>query len=177
MKRIGVVLLALAPILALGAFAGYAQPLRAVAELRANGLSVGRVTFTQDLLDGGVWIQVLARGLTPGLHAVHIHAAGTCTAPGFLSAGGHFNPDGLKHGLAVSSGPHAGDLPNLSATAAGTTRHEVANYRITLGPGANSVFDADGSALVIHALPDDNVTDPAGNAGARVVCGVIEPGR
>lgn len=173
MKRIGIVLLALAPMLAPGAFAAYAQPLRAVAELRANGVSVGRATFTQDLPGGGVWIQVLARGLTPGLHAIHIHAVGTCTAPGFLSAGGHFNPDGLKHGLAASSGPHAGDLPNLIATAAGTTRHEAANYRITLGPGANGVFDVDGSALVIHALPDDNVTDPAGNAGARVVCGVI----
>lgn len=115
-------------------------------------------------------------GLTPGGHAVHIHAVGNCTGQGFLTASGHFNPDAHRHGLEAAAGPHAGDLPNLIVTA-GTTRHEVANYRITLGSGANTVFDADGSAVVIHAAPDDNVTDPAGNAGARVVCGAITRGR
>ncbi len=116
-------------------------------------------------------------GLTPRIHAIHIHAVGVCAAPGFLSAAGHFNPEGRKHGLVNAEGPHAGDLPNLIATVAGTAHHEVANYRVTLGAGASSLFGPNGTALVVHAMPDDNVTDPAGNAGARVVCGVITRGR
>ncbi len=156
---------------------GAQEPL-AVAELRnADGKVVGRATFTQNLPGGGVWIRVDVSGLTPGIHAIHIHAVGTCTAPGFLSAGGHFNPEGRKHGLENAEGPHAGDLPNLIATAVRTARHEAADYRVTLGAGANSLFGPGGTALVIHAMPDDNVTDPAGNAGVRVVCGVITRGR
>lgn len=156
------------------ALAAGAQEPSASAELRdERGEIVGTAAFTQSLVGGGVWIVINARRLTPGNHAVHIHAVGTCTAPGFLSAGGHFNPDGSRHGLEAAGGPHAGDLPNLIVTSAGVTRHEVANYRITLGSGPNSLFDRDGSALVIHALPDDNVTDPTGNAGARAACGII----
>lgn len=169
----------MATLLLIGTFVltGTAQQLSATAELQdSNGRTVGRAVFTQSRPGGGVWMQIRADGLTPGIHGVHIHAFGNCTQPAFTSAGGHFNPEGTKHGLEAAVGPHAGDLPNLIATPAGTTRHDVANYRITLGPGPNSLFDADGSALVIHAAPDDNVTDPAGNAGARVACGVIRRG-
>jgi Cu-Zn family superoxide dismutase len=107
------------------------------------------------------------------VHGIHIHAAGTCAAPGFLSAGGHFNPGGLKHGFLNPEGAHAGDLPNMIVPASGASRYEAADYRITLGSGPNSLFGPNGTSLVIHAGPDDYSTDPAGNSGARVICGQI----
>jgi Cu-Zn family superoxide dismutase len=151
-----------------------AQEPSAVAELKdEGGKVVGRATLTQDLPGSGVWILVEAGGLAPGTHGIHIHAVGTCTAPGFTTAGGHFNPEGRKHGFFSPEGAHGGDLPNMVVPASGLVKFETANYRITLTPGANSLFDADGSSLVIHAAADDYSTDPAGNSGARVVCGVI----
>ncbi len=147
----------------------------ALAVLRdGKGQILGRAILTQSLPEGGVWIEVTVNGVSPGAHGIHIHAVGNCADPVFLSAAGHFNPEGLRHGLAAAQGPHAGDLPNLIASADGRARYGAANYRVTLLSGPASLFDADGSALVIHALPDDQVTDPAGNAGARVACGVIE---
>jgi len=144
----------------------------ATAELRnPQGQPVGTATLTE--VAGGVRIVVEARGLPPGEKGVHIHAVGKCDPPDFMSAGAHFNPDGKKHGLQNPEGPHAGDLPNITITAAGTGRLETTNNRITLGPGPTSLFDADGSALVIHAAPDDMKTDPTGNSGARIACGVI----
>ena len=122
---------------------------------------------------GGVLVSVEAKGLTPGLHAVHIHAVGKCEGPGFTSAGGHFNPAQKKHGLKNPQGPHAGDMPNMYVSKDGIGRFEVLNDNITLGPGDRSVFDADGSALVIHVGVDDYATDPTGNAGDRAACGVI----
>ena len=117
------------------------------------------------------------QGLTPGLHGVHFHAVGTCTAPAFASAGGHFNPESMHHGLNNPAGPHAGDLPNMMVDASGNADYEATTSRVSLSPGTNSLFDADGSALVIHAAPDDNMSDPAGNAGARIGCGVIQSGK
>lgn len=164
-------------VISLAVFTVSAQELSAVADLKdRNGATVGRATFAQNLPGGGVWIEVTVRGLTPGVHGIHVHAVGTCTGD-FTSAAGHFNPEAARHGFLADSGPHAGDLPNLIARSDGTARYVTANYRIMLGPGPNSVFDADGSALVIHASPDDYVTDPAGNSGARVVCSVIARGR
>lgn len=90
-----------------------------------------------------------------------------------MTAGDHFNPDTRKHGFLNPEGPHAGDLPNMTVAANGRARYETANLRITLRPGPNTLFDPNGSALVIHAAADDNTTDPAGNAGARLVCGVV----
>jgi Cu-Zn family superoxide dismutase len=162
-------------VVALGAAGGLrAQEPAATAELHdATGRVVGEATFTQNLPEGGVWIRVVASGLTPGVHAIHIHAVGRCAPPDFLSAGGHFNPGGHKHGFLNPEGVHAGDLPNMVVPASGSVRYEAANYRVTLGPGPTSLFGPGGTAMVIHAQPDDYTTDPAGNAGARVACGLI----
>jgi len=144
----------------------------ASADLRdKNGTSVGMATFRE--ATGGVLVSVEVKGLTPGLHAVHVHAVGKCEGPAFTSAGGHFNPAQKKHGLRSPEGPHAGDMPNMYVAKDGAGSFEVLNDNISLKPGDRSVFDADGSALVIHAGVDDYVTDPTGNAGDRVACGII----
>jgi Cu-Zn family superoxide dismutase len=144
----------------------------ATAELRnAQGQVVAHATFTQTA--AGVRIVVDARGLPPGDKGIHIHEVGRCEPPTFTSAGGHFNPGRRQHGLENPAGPHAGDLPNIRIDAQGTGRLETTTDRVTLASGPTSLFDADGSALVIHAAPDDHRTDPTGNSGARIACGVI----
>lgn len=151
------------------------EPLRATATLNdAEGTTVGTVTLTEG--EAGVRIAGEFTGLPEGTHAFHVHTVGTCTAPDFASAGAHFNPTMTEHGLDNPQGPHAGDMQNFEVLADGSATVAVDNDRITLSEGPNSVFDADGSALVIHADPDDNVSDPAGNAGARIACGVIVAG-
>jgi len=137
----------------------------------ARGQTVGTATLTER--SGKVTVVVQARGLTPGRHGIHIHAVGRCDPPAFTTAGGHYNPGGRKHGLEAVEGPHAGDLPNLVADSSGTTRYEATTDLITLREGPLSVFDGDGSAIVIHAKEDDQKTDPTGNSGDRVACGVI----
>ncbi len=146
-------------------------PMTATAELRnAQGQPVGTATLTD--VGGGVRVIVEARNLPPGDKGVHIHEVGRCEPP-FTTAGGHFNPGKRQHGLQNPAGPHAGDLPNITIGTDGTGRLETVTDRVTLGGGATSLFDADGSAIVIHAAPDDHRTDPAGNSGARIACGVI----
>ncbi|MCC7106732.1 MAG: superoxide dismutase family protein, partial [Chloroflexi bacterium] len=137
----------------------------------ANGDAIGTATFTQDA--NGVRLSLQFQDLQPGTHGIHIHTVGTCDASDFSTAGGHFNPTSAQHGLDNPSGPHAGDLPNLEVPASGSGTYQAVDSRVSLGTGANSLFDADGSALVIHAGPDDNVADPAGNSGARIACGTI----
>ncbi len=145
----------------------------AAADLKdARGQSIGTASFTER--DGKLRLVVQAKGLTPGKHGIHIHAVGRCEPPAFTSAGGHYNPLGAKHGLETAGGPHAGDLPNLEADPSGNARYEATTDRITLRDGLVSVFDGDGSALVIHEKDDDQKTDPTGNSGGRVACGVIE---
>jgi Cu-Zn family superoxide dismutase len=141
----------------------------------SSGNAVGTAALVQDAA-GVVHIEMHAKGLTPGAHGVHFHAVGSCIAPAFASAGGHFNPEGKHHGLSNPAGPHAGDLPNMTADADGNADYTAMTSRVSLTPGAKSLLDADGSALVIHASPDDNMTDPAGNAGARIGCGVVQSG-
>ena len=143
------------------------------ADLRnGDGKPVGRADF-QDSKEGVV-VSVRIRDLPPGLHAVHIHAVGKCEGPQFASAGGHFNPGQKKHGLKNADGPHAGDLPDLLVNKAGTGRFETVTDAVAFAAGPNSLFDQDGSAIVIHATADDNTTDPSGNSGDRIACGVIE---
>ena len=149
---------------------------RASAELKnADGKSVG----TADLREtqGGVLIVLRSTALPPGLHAVHIHAAGQCAAPGFASAGPHFNPLNRKHGLKNSDGPHAGDLPDIYVNKDGTARYEVLIESVTLQPGQLSIFDSGAKSIVVHATADDNLTDPSGNSGDRIACGVITKAR
>ena len=124
----------------------------------------------------GVRILLDVTGLPPGDKAVHIHEVGQCDPPSFESAGGHFNPTGAQHGTANPRGPHAGDLPNITVDASGRGHLEVTTKRVSLEKGAASLFDANGSALVVHANADDMRTDPAGESGARLACGLIAPG-
>jgi Cu-Zn family superoxide dismutase len=145
------------------------------AEIRdARGTAVGTATFTQ--VGNAVRVVLEVHGLPAGVKAVHVHAVGRCEGPGFTSAGAHFNPHGRQHGvLNHPLGPHAGDLPNITVAADGKGRLETTTELLSLGPGVGSVFDGNGSAVIVHAAPDDFRTDPTGNAGARVACGVIQP--
>lgn len=136
----------------------------------------GREVATATLapVKGGVRVTVAAKGLAPGRHGIHIHTVGKCDPPDFATAGGHFNPNGRKHGLQNPAGAHAGDLPNLIVGKEGRARATFIAHGATLGDGAESIFSPDGTALVIHANPDDEKSDPAGNSGPRIACGVIE---
>jgi len=144
-----------------------------VAELtNTSGQAVGTARFTQ----AGRVVRVIVetKGLPPGAHAVHVHAVGKCDPPDFNSAGPHFNPTNRQHGALNPQGSHAGDLPNMTVATDGTGRMETTTEQLTLGSGASSVWDADGSAVIVHASPDDFKTDPTGNAGARIACGVLQ---
>ena len=139
-----------------------------------DGMEAGSVTLTQG--DGGVAVSGTIEGMTPGEHGFHFHETGNCDGTTkFESAGKHFNPTEHQHGLENPEGPHAGDLPNVTADDAGMVAVELTTNTVSLTEGeAGYVFDDDGTALVIHAAPDDNVTDPSGNSGDRVACAVIE---
>jgi Cu-Zn family superoxide dismutase len=138
----------------------------------ADGASVGSADLIQ--VSDGVLLKLALKGIPAGTHAVHVHAVGKCEPP-FTTAGGHFNPDNKKHGMMATDGHHAGDMPNLVVPASGELGVEVVNTAITLDKGKpNSVFKPEGTALIIHAAPDDYKTDPTGDAGGRIACGVIE---
>jgi superoxide dismutase, Cu-Zn family len=144
------------------------------AELKdANGKVVGEAIFVAAEEAGGVEVTLNVHDLPPGVHGVHVHDVGRCDPPGFTSAGGHFNPDGKQHGLENPNGPHNGDLPDFTVAADGSGALIAENPRLQgLGEGQN-LFAGDGVALVVHAGPDDQKTDPSGDSGVRIACGVM----
>jgi len=138
----------------------------------SNG-TIGWARFTEDAT-GRIHVNVKVSGLTPGLHGIHIHNVALCEGPAFTTAGTHHNPLGALHGLDDPAGAHAGDLPNLVVNVAGQGHLNAVSDRATLSAGAISIFDLNGSSIVIHALEDDQEAGtPTGNSGPRIACGII----
>jgi Cu-Zn family superoxide dismutase len=138
----------------------------------AQGKGVGTATLSPAAK--GVSIKLDLHNLPSGEHAIHVHQAAKCDAPDFKSAGPHFNPSNKHHGLKNPDGPHEGDMANIQVKKDGTLKKTIMNDRVSMDPSsANSVFANGGTALVIHAKADDEKSDPAGNAGDRIACGVI----
>ncbi|MGA8420744.1 MAG: superoxide dismutase family protein [Pseudolabrys sp.] len=158
-------------ILALTSLPVAAQSAKALLK-SGEGKDVGSAELTQT--PAGVVIRLAVKGLPAGEHAFHVHGVGKCEPP-FTSAGGHFNPSGKKHGMMAAEGYHAGDMPNLHIPTSGEIVVEVLNAAITLEKGKpNSLFGPDGTALIIHAGKDDYKTDPTGETGGRIACGIIQ---
>lgn len=139
----------------------------------SDGDSIGTAELTDE--DDGVQVKLNAKGVSEGAHGIHFHEVGKCEVPDFESAGGHFNPADTSHGLDHKEGPHAGDLPNLNVGEDGEVDEEFLAEDVTLKSGEeNSLLQEGGTALIIHAEADDGKTQPSGDSGDRIVCGVIE---
>lgn len=171
----------------LAAFAMIASPLALGACTSLQDLPTERVASTRLTLANGIpagtvqivgngdrlTITVVATGMSPGSHGFHLHQTGKCERPDFTSAGGHLNPLGKDHGSLAEGGAHLGDLPNLEVGQGGTGT-VTADISASREQALDWLFDADGTAVVVHAAPDDYRTDPTGNAGSRIACGVLE---
>jgi Cu-Zn family superoxide dismutase len=166
---------------ALAACASAPSPLNRVAIAyatieNATGDRRGTVELWQDM-DRIVHVEIQFTGLPPGPHGIHFHATGKCDGGGatpFATAGAHYNPLGRQHGLDNVQGPHAGDAPNFTVGEDGNGRTSFTTDRVSLTDGSTSLFDDDGSAIVIHAGADDQKSQPAGNSGGRIACGVVK---
>ena len=161
--------IAMASVVALSGCAAVDVPVPAppVNLINASGQVIGTVTAAQT--SGGVTLAISASGVSHGLHGLHVHTVGRCDPPSFVSAGDHWNPTSNEHGFNNPKGPHAGDLPNVSASSTGVISETV----VLAATSFAQLADADGSALVIHAQADDYVTDPSGNSGGRTACAVL----
>jgi superoxide dismutase, Cu-Zn family len=139
-----------------------------------SGAPIGTAQIWQES-SGLVNVEIASISLPPGTHGIHFHQVARCEggATAFSTAGAHYNPLGREHGLQNPNGPHAGDAPNIVIPASGMGQVAFSTNRVTLTPGALTLFDADGSAIVIHANADDQISQPAGNSGARIACGVV----
>ena len=146
-----------------------------------SGDTIGRIEFKDGL--GGVLIRVHATGLAPGWHGIHLHMVADCSdgADGFKASGGHINPDNTEHGLLNPNGAHRADIPNIFAGADGNAEAEIFRAGVNLKPseegaainGPYPLMDDDGFAVIVHADPDDHMTQPIGGAGARVACAAV----
>jgi superoxide dismutase, Cu-Zn family len=142
-----------------------------VSLINTSGQTIGTVSLAQT--SGGVTLAIRASGIPHGLHGLHVHAVGRCDPPIFESSGAHRNPAGREHGFNNPRGPHAGDLPNITASSTGVVSETV----VLAGASMAQLADGDGSALVVHTNADDYVTDPSGNSGGRIACAVLAPAR
>ena len=145
-----------------------------VSLVNASGAPVGTAQLRQES-DGLVHVDISVVSLVPGSHGIHFHEVSTCEGAGsFGTAGAHYNPLSREHGLSRPGGPHAGDAPNLTVGSDGTATFSFTTDRVTLTPGATTLMDSNGSSLVVHAAADDQVSQPSGNSGARIACGVVQ---
>ena len=172
-RHAGALVLVALATLSLSVLPATAADMAAAKMVNTDGKVIGEATFEQ--APGGVLLFVKVAGLPPGPHGIHLHSVGGC-APDFKAAKGHINPHKRAHGLRNPDGPDNGDLPNLYVAADGTGMAEFYTTLVSVADGkrAPALLDADGSAVIIHANPDDHMTQPIGGAGGRIACGVVE---
>ena len=147
------------------------EPLATAMMVSSTGAQLGTATLLEN--GNSLSMSIEVAGLPAGSHGFHLHTTGSCERPDFQSAGGHLNPAGKSHGIYSPNGAHLGDLPNLTVSDSGTAAQTFSLVG-NLADSEAAIFDADGTAVMIHAGPDDYRTDPAGDAGSRIACGVLQ---